>query len=288
MNLSAYGPLLESMILGIGLAYSQSVVLNAGMFVLSTAGFALLGGYAGAIAVMKWGWNPLPAMIFATLFAGAAGLALSLPLSRLRGAFQAIATLAFVQIMVSLALYAEGLTGGALGMNGIPRSVGIAWLLVFFVVLTIFMSTVSRTGVGRAFAAIRQDETVAVSLGIPVARYHTLALTLSAMIAGLTGCLMGFSTYTLSPEEFGFAMLVGALSSVVLGGRLTVGGAIVGTAVLSALPEVLRPLAEQRLLLEGALLVVVMIFMPEGIVDTLLARIPRNEAISNSAQGPSS
>lgn len=271
MNVAIYIPLAESMIIAIGFAYSQSIVLKAGMFALSPAGFGLIGGYSSAYVVMRWGWPPASGMVVAAVLGGFAGFILSLPLSRLRGAFQAIATLAFVQIAVSLAFYAENLTGGALGLNGIPRSVGLGSLLVFLAILVTFVTILSRTGIGRAFDAIRQDETVAVSLGIPVARFHTLALTISGAIASLTGCLLAFSTYSISPEEFGFSMLVTALAAVVLGGRLSIAGPAVGVVILSSIPELFRPLTEHRLVMEGALLVLVMVFMPSGIVDTLLA-----------------
>lgn len=284
MNVAIYIPLVESIIIAIGFAYSQSIVLKAGMFALSTAGFGLIGAYSSAYVVMRWGWPPASGMLVAAAIGGLCGLVLSPPLSRLRGAFQAIATLAFVQITVSLAFYAENFTGGALGLNGIPRSVGLGSLLIFLAVLVAFVTILSRTGVGRAFDAIRQDETAAVSLGIPIARFHTLALTISGAIASLTGCLLAFSTYAISPEEFGFSMLVAALAAVVLGGRLSIAGPIVGVAILSSLPEIFRPLTGHRLVMEGAMLILVMVFMPSGIVDTLLAALRRRAAQTAPSQ----
>ncbi|MGF7162781.1 branched-chain amino acid transport system permease protein [Rhodoligotrophos appendicifer] len=264
----AYIPLAELIILSSGLAYSQYIVLRAGVFSLATAGFAAIGAYAAANVVQTLGLSPVLGGIFGTAMGALAGLMLSLPLSRLRGAFQAIATVAFIEIMVSLILYAEPITGGALGMNGIPKSIALPGLLVFLVLVYGMIQVVVSSGVGRAFDAIRQDETVAVSLGISVQRYQCLAFVLSGGIAGLTGALIAFNTYSLSPEQFGFPMLVAALSGVILGGRISVAGPLVGVMVLSILPELARPLADQRLVMQGVMIVLVIIFMPLGIVDT--------------------
>ena len=111
-----------------------------------------------------------------------------------------------------------------------------------------------------------------------VVRHHALAFTLSGAIAGLTGGLYAFNRYSLVPDQFGFAMLVASLAAVVLGGRVSVLGPVVGTAVLAVLPELARGLAGQRDLLQGVLLVLVIVFLPEGIVDSLAFRLRRGRA----------
>ena len=158
-----------------------------------------------------------------------------------------------------------------MGLNGIPKQVGTGWLSVFLIATTYLLVALGRSGIGRAFDTIRQDETVAVSLGIDVVKYHRLAFTLSGAIAGLTGGLMAFHNYALVPEEFGFGMLVAALAFVVLGGRIAVGGPIVGALLLTLLPELARPLAEYRMLVHGALLMLVIAYLQNGIVDTLVS-----------------
>jgi branched-chain amino acid transport system permease protein len=131
------------------------------------------------------------------------------------------------------------------------------------------MHAISLSRVGRAFDAIRQDEVVARSLGISVTSHHTLAFALSGGIAGLFGGLEAFRSYTLLPSHFGFEFVVAALSYVVLGGRRSALGPIVGAAILLALPEIARPLADYRMAVYGAILMLVMAFMPRGVVDTL-------------------
>ncbi len=281
--LAAYLPLLASAILDCGFAFSQYIVLRAGVFSVATAGFASLGAYAGALLTMRLGWPPALALCGSLVVGAAAGAALSIPLARLRGVFQAIATLAFVQIVLSVSLFVEPLTGGALGLNGIPQAVQLWHLVLFLLVLLYLLHALGGSSIGRAFDAARQDETVAVALGISVVRYHALAFTLSGAIAGATGGLYAFNRYSLVPDQFGFAMLVASLAAVVLGGRISVLGPVVGTAVLALLPELARGLAEQRYLLHGALLMLVIIFLPEGVVDTLKFRLRQGWAARQEA-----
>ncbi len=267
--LIAYQPYLDAICIGSGYALSQFIALRAGLFSLGSAGFGSIGAYAAAIALMRYGAPLGVAVIAGTGAALVCGLLLSVPLARLRGHFQAVATVAFVEIVVSLALYFDSVTNGPRGINGIPKLVGTAELVLFVAGVAALLSVVERTGIGRAFGAIRQDDLVARSLGISVARYHRLAFGLSAAVAGLAGSLSAFNTYTIEPQQFGFQLLTLALGAVILGGRSFVVGPIVGTAIFIMLPELARPLAENRFLLDGALLIAVITFLPRGIVDSL-------------------
>jgi branched-chain amino acid transport system permease protein len=270
--LQGYQALIALCMINALLALSQYVVLRAGVFSLATAGFTAFGAYAAANLILRHGFGLIVAVLAGGLAGMAAALALSIPLSRLRGVYQAIATLAFVQIVVSLALYLEGLTGGATGLNGIPKIVA-TWHVAAVLAAAVFL--IGRLGAsptGLAFDVIRQDETVAVSLGIRVDRHHALAFAISGFIAGAAGGLMAGHDYSVVPEEFGFSMLVAALSFVVLGGRCSPWGPIAGAVMLTLLPEVARPLSENRMVIYGAILMVVIVYLPDGIVDTLLLR----------------
>jgi branched-chain amino acid transport system permease protein len=189
--------------------------------------------------------------------------------------FQAIATLAFVQVVMALALYSDNLTGGAMGLNAIPNLVGTVETLVSLLLVIYLMTAISATRLGRAFEAIRQNEAVASSLGVSVNVHQALAFAISGAIAGLFGGLEAFQSFTLFPATFGFPAVIAALSYVVLGGRRSVAGPIVGAAILLALPEISRPLADYRMALYGAILMLVIAFMPRGIVDTALLAMRR-------------
>ena len=282
-----YTPVFDLFLLHLGFAFSQYIALRSGVFSLATAGFAAVGAYAAGILSVRMGLPSGFGILVATLLGTAASLFLALPLSKLRGVYQAIATVAFVQIVVSLNIYLEGLTGGAMGLNGIPRTVGTEVLLIAALGVTYVMWAVNRTRLGRAFDMIREDEAVAVSLGVPMVRYQALGFALSGAIAGLFGGLEAHHVYAIEPNQFGFPFLIAILSYVVFGGRHSVVGPIVGTAVLIALPELARPLAENRILVYGLLLILVINFLPRGIADTAidkfkLRRLARREQASTT------
>ena len=252
------------------LAMSQYVVLRAGVFSLGTAGFAALGAYATALLITKAAWPPAAAIVAGTLLGTVSSALLALPLSRLRGVFQAVATLALVQIVLSATQNWVSLTNGALGVNGIPKVASTGILLTVVVVVVLLLVAMGRYSVGRAMDVIREDETVAVSLGISVPYYHRIAFIVSGTLAGLGGALQATSSYAITPNEFGFSMLVAALTMVVLGGRTTVWGALVGAVILTSLPELFRVFADYRNVVQGILLMLVIVYLPRGVADTLL------------------
>jgi branched-chain amino acid transport system permease protein len=200
--------------------------------------------------------------------------------------FQAIATLAFVQVVMALALYSDNLTGGAMGLNAIPNLVGTVETLVSLLLVIYLMTAISATRLGRAFEAIRQNEAVASSLGVSVNFHQALAFAISGAIAGLFGGLEAFQSFTLFPATFGFPAVIAALSYVVLGGRRSVAGPIVGAAILLALPEFSRPLADYRMALYGAILMLVIAFLPRGIVDTALLALRRRRIARSGPTEP--
>ncbi|NDZ17467.1 branched-chain amino acid ABC transporter permease [Variovorax sp. WS11] len=266
----SWQPLFEFLLLYSGYALSQYVVLRAGVFSVAPAGFAAIGAYGAAILTMRLGWPPIAAMATAATAGGLLGLLLALPLARLRGVYQAIATLAFVQIVLSLNLYLDDFTGGANGLNGIPKSVGFWTLFIALGVVVYLITSLNASRSGRAANVVRDNEAVASTLGVSVTLHQSVAFGLSGAIAGLFGALDAFHGYALDPNQFGFGLVVAILSYVVLGGRRSVAGPIFGAVFLGLLPEVSRPLADYRMLIYGALLIAVIAWMPRGAVDTLL------------------
>lgn len=286
-----YQSLFDHILVSALLAMSQYIVLRAGVFSLGGAGFAALGAYATALLITRQGWNPAAAVAAGTVLGAVAAGLLALPLARLRGVFQAVATLAFVQIVLSTTQNWTSLTHGALGINGIPHAAGTGTLLLVVAVATAFFVVMGRLSLGRAIDVIREDETVAVSLGISVPRCQWIVFVMSGVLAGLAGGLHAVSSYTITPEDYGFGLVVAALAMVVLGGRTTVWGALVGAAVLTALPEMFRVFDDYRYVVQGILLMVVIVYLPRGVADTLIAhwhdrRLRRLSAAADGARGP--
>lgn len=280
----AYRPVVDLFLIHAGLAYSQYIVLRAGAFSVAVPGLAAIGAYATAILTVRHGFHPAISIAIGTVMATLVSLLLSVPLARLRGVYQAIASLAFVQIVLSLNLYAQDLTGGAMGFTGIPKLIYTGELLVALVVVLYVIASIDATRLGRAFDAIRQDEAVAASLSISVTHTQMTAFAVSGAIAGLFGGLSSLHGYALEPNEFGFGMLITILTYVVFGGRRSVAGPIVGTAMLVALPEIARPLQENRLLVYGLLMMAVIAFMPRGVYDTLRDALHRRRIAAADAR----
>ena len=285
--LVSYVPLLDLFLINAGFALSQYIVLRAGAFSIATAGLVSVGAYLAALLMTRYQIPIMLAAPLAAAFGLMLGLALSLPLARLRGPYQAIATLAFVQIVMALAFYAEPLTGGALGLNNIPKQVSTLGLAACLLLVLYVLGSVNRTRLGRTFDALRQDETVAGSLGIPVGLNHALAFALSGAIAGLFGALQAGYIYSIAPEQYGFGLLAGTLAAVILGGRRSVWGPVVGAAIMTLLPELARPLADNRLLLTGTMLIIMIIFLPQGVIDGIsLMRARRSGSVQRPTAGP--
>ena len=283
--IAGYLPLFDLYLLHLGLAFSQYIVLRAGVFSLATAAFAGIGAYTAGIFAVKLGMHPVLGLAAGTLTGMGAALFLSIPLARLRGVYQAIATVAFIQIVVSLNIFSEGLTGGAMGLNGIPKTVGTGVLIVAAAAATYLVWAIEKGRLGRAFNAIRQDEAVAASLGISITWHQALAFAISGALAGLFGGLEAYHSYALDPNQLGFHLLITVLSYVILGGRNSVIGPLIGTAILIILPELARPLAENRMIIYGIMLIIVINYLPKGIADTAIdsfraRRLKRREALA--------
>lgn len=267
--LLSYSSVLDHVLIYTLLAMSQAVVLRAGTFSIGPAAFAAIGAYTSAILAVTHGWSAPLAIASGTLLAGVVSALMAYPLSRLRGVFQALATLALVQVMVTIAQNWDSVTNGVLGISGIPKVATTGWLLLIVALCMLLTWTLGKFSLGRAMDVIRADETVAVSLGIRVAYHQRLAMVLSGLFAGLAGALHAFNSYAISPEEFGFHMLVHALASAVLGGATSIWGPLVGAGVLTTLPEFVRFFADYRGVVQGALLMLIIIYLPHGIADTL-------------------
>jgi len=282
---NTYQSLLDHILVNMLLAASQYVVLRAGVFSLGSAGFAALGAYCTALLTTKLGWNPWLSVVLGMMLGTFVSALLALPLSRLRGVFQAVATLAFVQIVLSATQNWVALTNGPMGVNSIPHAAGTASLLLIVVAVVVFLVMMGRYSFGRALDVIREDETVAVSLGISVPYYHRIAFVLSGALAGLSGGLHAISSYSITPQDYGFGLLVAALAMVVLGGRTTVWGALVGALVLTSLPEVFRVFADYRAVVQGLLLMLVIIYLPRGLADTVIAHL-KDRRLRRTAASP--
>ena len=288
------------LLINVLLGVSIYVTLSTGQLSLGNAGFMSIGAYVTAILTTRHGF-PMPAGILAgTLCAGAAGVLVGIPALRLRGVYLAIATLGFGEVVRVLFVNWESLTGGAVGIAAIPqmgrivlsalrntgfspetlglRSNQFISLTVFLILLALTMLVVLfflRLGsgrVGRAYGAIRVDEQAAEASGIDTTYYKVLAFTQGAALSGFAGALFAHVTSYISPADFTYHRAVEILVFPVFGGSEHLLGPVFGAMFLTAIPEILRPVSDYRNVLYGIILILVMVFRPQGLIDPPLVR----------------
>jgi branched-chain amino acid transport system permease protein len=247
------------------LALSIYLTLSCGMLAMANAAFMGIGAYTSAILTMNHG-APFPLAIAAGMAAPAVvAFAIGKPTLRLSGVYLAMATLAFGEVVRIVVLNMESLTGGALGLNGIPQSTQW-WHVLLAVAITLFvLGRLRRSRIGRAFEAIKEDETAAGLMGIDVNGHKMLAFVLGAAIAGLAGVLDAHLTFFIGPQEFGFDRGVEILTMTILGGVNSLVGPVVGSFIVTLLPEVLRGLQDYRGVFNGLILVAIVLFLPKGL-----------------------
>lgn len=256
------------------LALSVYTTLSCGQLALGNAGFAAVGAYAAALLTMQARW-PFPAALAAgALLPAAAAVPLGLPVLRLRGVFLAIATIGFGEV-VRLGFVNWRYVNGAEGIVAIPQLTGM-WTIYGAVALALFLLWRLRGSKwGFALEAIRQDEPAARTMGIPTTAYKLAMLVLGAALAGLAGGLEAHFTFMVAPNGFAFGRVVDMLVFAVVGGTGVFWGPALGAAFLTLLPELLRELAPLvgiepgplRLMVNGIILLLVILFLPEGLVS---------------------
>jgi branched-chain amino acid transport system permease protein len=249
------------------LALSIYLTLSCGMLAMANAAFMGIGAYTSALLTMNAG-APFPVAVLGGMLAPAAvAFVIGKPTLRLSGVYLAMATLAFGEVVRIVILNTESWTGGALGLNGIPQSTQW-WHVLLAVALSLFvLARMRRAKVGRAFEAIKEDETAAGLMGIDVNSHKMLAFVLGAVLAGLAGALNAHLTFFIGPNEYGFDRGVEILTMTILGGITNLLGPVVGAVILTLLPEVLRGFKDYRIVVNGLILVAIVLFLPKGLWD---------------------
>ncbi|MEU0483527.1 branched-chain amino acid ABC transporter permease [Streptosporangium sp. NPDC006013] len=287
-------PIGTYVVLAIGL---NVVVGQAGLLDLGFVAFYAVGGYAMALIGTRLGWNFWLILLVGIGICALSGLTLGAPTLRLRGDYLAIVTLGFGEIIRITARNTDEI-GGPNGIRGIPHPPSIEdfqlfginfsevfgvdplkygvldprpyyYLLVALaVVVIILVKRWEKSRVGRAWAAIREDEDAAEVMGVPTFRFKMLAFAIGASIGGAMGVLWAAKAISINPNDFQFLLSATILAAVVMGGSGNLPGVMLGAFLVAWLPERFRGLQEYRMLIFGAVLVALMIFRPEGLLPS--------------------
>ncbi|MBI2217431.1 MAG: branched-chain amino acid ABC transporter permease [Candidatus Rokubacteria bacterium] len=246
------------------------------------AGFFAIGGYATALLTIHAGALPVPVTLLgAGLATALVGLALGIPCLRLEGLYLAMATLAFGFVVVEAILHLDWLTRGNDGLRVPVARLGplafsteaSRYYLVVVVTVLMVAGAVNlvRTRTGRAFLAIRESEVAAQTSGVNVAAFKTAAFVVSAFYTGVAGGLFAFVVGYLSPDAFDVFLSVDFLVMIIVGGLGSVGGSLIGAAIVTVLHDSLAAFQNYRPLIFGGIMVAAMLFMPGGVASTARA-----------------
>ena len=249
------------------LALSIWLTLSCGLLAMANAAFMGIGAYTASILTMNYG-APFPVALAAGIAAPTlVALLMGGPTLRLSGVYLAMATLGFGEVVRVLILNADALTGGALGLNGIPQLTQAWHVVAALVTSLLILWRLRRSRIGRAFEAIKEDAVAASLMGIAVNAHKLLAFALGAGIAGLAGALNAHLTFFIGPSEFGFDRGVDILTMAILGGTGALPGPVLGALIVTLLPELLRNFRDFRTMMNGAILVLIVLFLPKGLWD---------------------
>lgn len=279
--------------------YKSGLLIFAGIYIILAVGLDLLMGYTGQISVghaaffavgaytsgiltAKYGFSPAAAMGVGAVFSASLAFLTGRPVLALKEYYLAMATLAFNEIVITLIIGFEGITGGASGLRDIPPFSLFGFSLinhlhyyyfVWSVVALVIASSIAvvRSPFGRALIAVHSDEAAARSFGVDCAKYKTRAYMLAAVYASIAGSLFAHYMGFIAPDDFGILTSINLLVMLFLGGIGTIFGPALGALFLKLLPEVTYQLQDYELLINGLILIVVLVFFPKGLFGIFTA-----------------
>lgn len=270
------------------IAINAIVVLGLNLFIgyagqisLGHAAFFGLGAYGSAIATSTYSLSPWPAMVLVGAIVGGIALLIGVPVLRLSGHYLAMATLGFNFVVHSVLLEWDKVTGGPSGFSGIPplaigdflfdTEIRLHYLLWAITLICLMISlNLVRSGVGRGLSALAGDETAAAALGVNTRVAKIKVFVLSAVLASLAGSLFAHCYSFISPDSFGIFTSTDLVIMVVVGGMGSVWGSLFGAALLTVLPEWLDIFQTYKDFVDGAILVLILMFLPQGLVAGLV------------------
>ncbi len=265
---SYYQVVLYNIGINIVLALGLNLIIGySGQFSLGHAGFMAIGAYCAGLVMLKVDGTVgfLAGIGFGIVMTALIALIIAIPTLRLRGDYLAIATLGFSEVIRIAITNMDDITGGAAGLNNIPKITNFNWIFGVIVISLVLIVNFARSSHGRATASVREDEIAAESMGVNTTKYKTLAFVIGACLASVGGALYAGNFYTLTPGIFGFIKSVDILVIVVFGGMGSLSGSIVAAFLLGLINMFLNDYAELRMIIYSVLIIVIMVYRPNGL-----------------------
>lgn len=237
-----------------------------GMFSLGQAAFMAIGAYASGLLVVRLHMPIVLACILAVALAVGIGFLIGYPVVRLRRDYISLVTLGFGEAIAALLNRMTTLTGGASGLTGIPRKVGLVITAISAIAALILVAYFKTSKYGRQCIALRGDELAAKAMGINVTKVKMTAFLLSVALTSYSGCLYAFYMSYVDPTGFGWKKSADWVIMVFFGGVNSLTGSTLGAFLLSALPQVLRGLQSYRYVIYAVLVLLILNFKPSGLL----------------------
>jgi len=281
------GSYLMNVLVFVGINTMLAVALNlllgyAGQISLGQAGFFGLGAYLSGILTTTCGINPWSGMLIAAVTVGCIAFSIGFPVLKLKGHYLAMATLGLGIIMYIIFNEAVSYTGGPSGLSGIPnlsasgivfdtdvKNYYLIWSITLLIILLALNLVHSR--IGRALRSIHDSEVAARVMGVNARLLKVQIFALAACISALAGSLYAHTMSFIAPASFGFNFSVELVTMVIIGGLASIYGSLLGAALLTLLPEILRTFQDYDIIVYGLLLIVITMFMPGGLVKGIPA-----------------
>ena len=264
----------------------------AGQISLGHAAFFGLGAYISAVLTTTYGFPIWPTILLAMVITGMVAFAIGIPTLKLEGHYLVMATLGFNVIVYIVMIQLEPVTGGPSGFSGIPRLQAAGFIFdsdrkIYFLLWAVSIGSLLlslnliHSRVGRAMAALSQNEIAARCAGIDTERYKVKIFVLSAVLASVSGSLYAHYLTFISPGTFSFFYSLQVVTMVLVGGMRSLWGSLFGALLLTLLPEALHAVKEYNVLLYGLILMVALVFFPQGLFPGIAAVLGRGK-ISDS------
>ena len=271
-------------VINIILASSLRAMTTSGQVSLGHAGFMSVGAYTSAILAMKFGLSTYISLLLGGVAAMALAAIIAYPITRVRTVYFAMLTLFIGEVIRLVMTEQRAITGGTSGLLNIPRldtisflglfNIGFAtklsnyyFVLILMLIILLFLYSVERSFIGMTFKAISQDDSLASSTGINVARFKAIIFCIGCLFAGLAGSFYAHYISVLTPDSFGILNSIYIIIYMVVGGSRRFAGAIVGAFILTLVPEIFRPLKEYQPFVFVAVLYLVVFLLPGGLSD---------------------
>ncbi len=235
------------------------------LFSFGNAGFMSIGAYSSALLTVKSGFPFIPSVLFGMLVAGFVAYLLGSLTLKLKGDYFLITTLGFGEMIRVLFNNMTSVTGGARGLAGIPRYTTLPVAFISLVLAVIIAWTLIHSKYGRNFTAIREQEIAAEAVGIDITKYKKMSFVFSAIYAGWAGALYAHNLMFLSPIMFNLPKSAELTITVVIGGLGSLTGSILGSLVVTLLPEIFRQFANYRMFFYGLAVVLIITLRPAGL-----------------------